>query len=181
MSNDGRSLLVVLASGVIGVAYFSYLTAVPFPPGIVRLVPLVWFAACVAGWVWSLRALRGADGRSLLHCGPCPQRTEYSVRSDFPTRSSHGRLISERISGCIVSPNRLRRLGAQVSGGRGWRPWALWREAFFVDLRPRAGSLHRRIDTGSEFARLHGLQHADALSCAATIREHRRVIPCPLQ
>ena len=66
MSNEGRPLLLVLASGAIGVAYFSYLTAVPFPPGIVRLVPLVWFAACVAGWVWSLRALRGADGRSLL-------------------------------------------------------------------------------------------------------------------
>ncbi len=65
MSNGGRALLVVLASSAVGAAYFSYLTAVPFPPGIVRLVPLAWFAACVAGWVWSIRALRAGDGRSL--------------------------------------------------------------------------------------------------------------------
>ncbi len=65
MSNGGRALLVVLASSAVGAAYFSYLTAVPFPPGIARLVPLGWFAACVAGWVWSIRALRADDGRSL--------------------------------------------------------------------------------------------------------------------
>ena len=64
MSKGGRALLVVLSSSA-GAAYFSYLTAVPFPPGIVRLVPLAWFAACVAGWVWSIRALRAGDGRSL--------------------------------------------------------------------------------------------------------------------
>ncbi len=65
MSNGGRALLVVLASSAVGAAYFSYLTAVPFPPGIVRLVPLAWFAACVAGWMWSIRALRADDERSL--------------------------------------------------------------------------------------------------------------------
>ena len=65
MSNEGRALLVVLASSAVGVAYFSYLRAVPFPPGIARVVPLAWFAACVAGWVWSIRALRSGDGRSL--------------------------------------------------------------------------------------------------------------------
>ena len=65
MSNGGRALLVVLASSAIGAAYFSYLTAVPFPPGIVRLVPLAWSAACVVGWVWSIRALRSGDGRAL--------------------------------------------------------------------------------------------------------------------
>ena len=65
MSNRGRALLVVLASSAVGAGYFSYLTVVPFPPGIARLVPLAWFAACVAGWVWSLRALRAGDGRSL--------------------------------------------------------------------------------------------------------------------
>ncbi len=65
MSNEGRALLVVLASSAVGAAYFSYLTAVRFPPGIVRLVPLAWFAACVAGWVWSIRALRAGNGRSL--------------------------------------------------------------------------------------------------------------------
>ena len=65
MSNGGRALLVVLASSAVGAAYFSYLTAVPFPPGIARLVPLAWFAACVAGWVWSIRALGAREGRSL--------------------------------------------------------------------------------------------------------------------
>ncbi len=65
MSNEGRALLVVLASSAVGAAYFSYLTAVPFPPGIARLVPIVWFAACIAGWVWSIRALRAGVGRSL--------------------------------------------------------------------------------------------------------------------
>ena len=65
MSNQGRGLLVVLASSAVGAAYFTYLTVVQFPPGIVRLVPLAWLAACVAGWVWSIRALRAGDGRSL--------------------------------------------------------------------------------------------------------------------
>ena len=65
MSNGSHAMLVVLAASAVGAAYFSYLTAVPFPPGIARLVPLVWFAACVTGWVWSIRALRAGDGRSL--------------------------------------------------------------------------------------------------------------------
>ena len=65
MSNGGRALLAVLASSAVGAAYFSYLTAVSFPPGIVRLVPLAWFAACVVGWVWSIRALRTGNERVL--------------------------------------------------------------------------------------------------------------------
>ncbi len=65
MSNGSRALLSVLASSVVGAAYFSYLTAVPFPPQIVRLVPAAWCAACIAGWVWSIRAIRAGDGRSL--------------------------------------------------------------------------------------------------------------------
>ncbi len=65
MNQGGRALLVVLASSAVGAAYFSYLTAVPFPPGIVRLIPFAWFAACVVGWVWSIRALRTANGRPL--------------------------------------------------------------------------------------------------------------------
>ena len=58
-------MLVVLASSAVGAAYFSYLTAVPFPPAIVRLVPFAWCAACVVGWVWSIRALRTGGGRLL--------------------------------------------------------------------------------------------------------------------
>ena len=63
--SKGRALPVVLASSAVGAAYFSYLTVVPFQPGIVRLVPIAWFAACVAGWVCSIQALRAGDGRSL--------------------------------------------------------------------------------------------------------------------
>ena len=62
MSDAGRALLVVLASSAVGASYFSYLTAVPFPVGIVRLVPIAWCAACVPGWIWSIRALRSGDG-----------------------------------------------------------------------------------------------------------------------
>ena len=65
MSHGLRALLVILASSAVGAAYFSYLTAVPFPPGTARFVPLAWSAACVAGWVWSIQALRAGDGRSL--------------------------------------------------------------------------------------------------------------------
>jgi hypothetical protein len=65
MSNGSRALLSVLAASVVGAAYFSYLTAVPFPPQIVRLVPPAWSAACALGWVWSIRAIRAGDGRSL--------------------------------------------------------------------------------------------------------------------
>lgn len=65
MSNQSRALLVVLASSAVGAAYFAYLTAVPFPPPTARLVPLLWLAACVVGWVWAIGALRATDGRSL--------------------------------------------------------------------------------------------------------------------
>ena len=40
MSNAGRALLIVL-------------------------VPIAWCAACLAGWIWSIRALRAGDGISL--------------------------------------------------------------------------------------------------------------------
>lgn len=65
MSKGLRALLVVLASSAIGAAYFAYLTAVPFPPGTVRFVPAAWFAACGAGWLWSIQALRAGEGRAL--------------------------------------------------------------------------------------------------------------------
>ena len=65
MSNGARALIVVLASSAVGAVYFSYLTAVPLPPRMARLVPLSWFAARVVGWPWSIRALRAREGRSL--------------------------------------------------------------------------------------------------------------------
>lgn len=58
MSDGGRAVLVVLVSSAVGAAYFSYLAAVPFPPAIVRLVPLVWMAACFAA-IFLLAAVMG--------------------------------------------------------------------------------------------------------------------------
>ena len=60
-------------------AYFSYLTAVPFPPGIVRLVPLAWFAGCVSGWVWSMRALQPWAASACI----CWRSPSVLTRRDF--------------------------------------------------------------------------------------------------
>lgn len=65
MSDGARALTVALGSSAVGAAYFSYLSAVPFPPNIARLVPLVWLGACVAGWALSTRALRASKPRAL--------------------------------------------------------------------------------------------------------------------
>ena len=53
-----RALLLVLGSAVLGAVYFSYIHAEPFPPDIVRLVPIVWLAGAVVEGVLSPRALR---------------------------------------------------------------------------------------------------------------------------
>ena len=65
MSNGARALIAVLVSSAVGAVYFSYLTAVPFPPGTARLVPVVWLVGCVKGWVWLIRALRTKEPRLL--------------------------------------------------------------------------------------------------------------------
>ena len=58
-----RALLLVLGSAVLGAVYFLYLNAEPFPPAIVRLVPIVWLAGAVAGGVLAVRALRSNNNR----------------------------------------------------------------------------------------------------------------------
>ena len=63
MSNGIRGLLVVLGSAVLGAVYFSYLNADPFPPDIVRLVPIVWLAGAVLGGVLAVRALISGNNR----------------------------------------------------------------------------------------------------------------------
>lgn len=63
MSSGARALLVAIGSGVLGGAYFSYLNAEPFPPDIVRLVPVAWFTAAVTGGVLAIRAFRGSGNR----------------------------------------------------------------------------------------------------------------------
>jgi uncharacterized membrane protein len=64
MTNSGRALLVVIASALIGVLYVAYLRSEPFPPDIVRVVPLLWLAGCATGWVLGIAGLR-VDKRKL--------------------------------------------------------------------------------------------------------------------
>ena len=63
MSNGMRALLVVLGSALLGAVYVSYLKAEPFPPDIVRLVPIVWLAGAMAGGVLAARALTSSKNR----------------------------------------------------------------------------------------------------------------------
>ena len=63
MSKGAVALLMGVAASAVGVAYFAYLNAVPFPPDAVRLVPLAWLAACVAVYVRARQAWRMSDGR----------------------------------------------------------------------------------------------------------------------
>lgn len=58
MSNGMRALLLVVGSALLGAVYFSYLNAEPFPPDIVRLVPIAWLAVAVLGGMHAARALR---------------------------------------------------------------------------------------------------------------------------
>jgi hypothetical protein len=45
MNNGARALLTVVGSALFGALYFGYLRSEPFPPDIVRVVPLLWLAA----------------------------------------------------------------------------------------------------------------------------------------
>ena len=63
MSNGMHALLLVLGSAVMGAMYFLYIHAEPFPPDIVRLVPIVWLACAVVGGVLAARALRSNNNR----------------------------------------------------------------------------------------------------------------------
>jgi len=58
-----HALLLMLGSAVMGAMYFSYIHAEPFPPDIVRLVPIVWLACAVVGGVLAARALRSNNNR----------------------------------------------------------------------------------------------------------------------
>jgi hypothetical protein len=64
MITSVRALSVVVGSAALGGAYYAYLVAVPFPPDVVRVVPLLWLAGSVAGWILVVQALR-LDTRKL--------------------------------------------------------------------------------------------------------------------
>ena len=57
-SESVRALAIVAGSATLGGTYFAYLSAAPFPPDAVRVVPLLWLAGALAGWIFVVRALR---------------------------------------------------------------------------------------------------------------------------
>ena len=58
MITSVRPLSVVVGSAALGCGYRAYLVATPFPPDVVRVVPLLWLAGSVAGWMLVVQALR---------------------------------------------------------------------------------------------------------------------------
>ena len=44
--HSAHALPVVVGSAVVGALYFAYLRSRPFPPDLVRVVPLLWLAGC---------------------------------------------------------------------------------------------------------------------------------------
>ena len=64
MITSVRALSVVVGSAALGGAYRAYLLATPFPPDVVRVVPLLWLTGSVVGWILVVQALR-LDTRKL--------------------------------------------------------------------------------------------------------------------
>ena len=62
-SNGPRALLLVACSALLGAIYFGYLNAQPFPPDIVRFVPVAWLAGSIAGGLLATRALKSDSNR----------------------------------------------------------------------------------------------------------------------
>lgn len=58
-------ILVTTVSSLIGVAYFTYISNVDFPPDIVRIVPLVWLTGSIAGLIFGFRSLRAGGARHI--------------------------------------------------------------------------------------------------------------------
>ena len=48
----------VVGSAAVGALCVGYLHSDPFPPDIVRVVPLLWLAGCAIGWILVVAALR---------------------------------------------------------------------------------------------------------------------------
>ncbi len=50
------ALAVTVASAALGIAYFAYLNATPFPPTWVRLVALLWLGGALTGLIMGVTA-----------------------------------------------------------------------------------------------------------------------------
>ena len=59
------ALLATVASVLVGVAYFNYLKATPFPPNWVRVIPCIWLIGAVAGLLRGLAASTAGPRRIL--------------------------------------------------------------------------------------------------------------------
>ena len=59
------SIASTLVSVLVGLGYYSYLKAVPFPSDWVRIVPLLWLIGAVSGAVWAVKSLRASTFRIL--------------------------------------------------------------------------------------------------------------------
>ncbi len=61
----GAALPVSVATLLLGLAYYAYLQATPFPPDWARVVPFVWLLGAVVGLVLGLGALAAGPHRIL--------------------------------------------------------------------------------------------------------------------
>ena len=61
----GAALPVSVAALLLGLAYYAYLKATPFPPDWARVVPFVWLIGAVAGLLLGLGALAAGPHRIL--------------------------------------------------------------------------------------------------------------------
>jgi predicted secreted protein len=59
------AILTTLLSALLGGAYYTYLVMVPFPPDLVRIVPLVWLAAAFVGLMLGIEAIRTGSRKYL--------------------------------------------------------------------------------------------------------------------
>lgn len=63
------ALALALVSAAVGVTYFSYLTATPWPPTVARVVPCLWLVAACWAVVLAVRTLRTRLGSGLAWVG----------------------------------------------------------------------------------------------------------------
>jgi hypothetical protein len=61
--SQNAPLHVVVGSALVGALYNTYLDSEPFPPDIVRVVPVLWLAGCATGWVLALASLRVSNSK----------------------------------------------------------------------------------------------------------------------
>jgi hypothetical protein len=103
MNRGIRALLVVVGSAPGGALYSAYLRSEPFPPDVVRVVPLLWLTGCGIAWMLVVAALR------------CDTRTLPAVdHANDPPPKDTGEARVRLVSGCRLEP---RSAAARVQAG----------------------------------------------------------------